>query len=383
MRSFTIVKINSSDRRVKSNSIGGRFQSTDPASAAKKAGSSICRLNNINSTIKFKIAIRETTQGSAHKIFVYSFKRVRNPRTVMRSGKQITYEFETKVKSIKRSSRDGAGNKQLSAEIMIATDMMDSEEEDDDAEDDFEEESESDSKDVINPINKIPERSKRSEIKRLERVERSKRSEIKRLERAERSKRINTKRINIQKQIGELISSTEYKQPSDVKENILLLIELKNELSKFQMEKYYPQDTIDKLKNATAFIINDLQDKFQENEKESLKQDYETRKKELMRKTQDILKKISSIDLQKASNEILEESLKLSERQKNEEKDEESDSDDFQEDTTNNRNANFEKGDGRKKSGKRRSKRTKKVSKSKGSKRTKRVSRSKRTKRNS
>ena len=134
MRSFTIVKINSSDRRVKSNSIGGRFQSTDPASAAKKAGSSICRLNNINSTIKFKIAIRETTQGSAHKIFVYSFKRVRNPRTVMRSGKQITYEFETKVKSIKRSSRDGAGAGKLSAEIMIATDMMDSEEEDDENE---------------------------------------------------------------------------------------------------------------------------------------------------------------------------------------------------------------------------------------------------------
>jgi len=108
MRSFTIVKINSSDRRVKSNSVGGRFQSTDPASAAKKAGSSICRQNNINSAIKFKVAIRETTQGSAHKIFVYSFSRFYNPRIVMRSGKQIAYEFETKVKSLKNKSvRDG------------------------------------------------------------------------------------------------------------------------------------------------------------------------------------------------------------------------------------------------------------------------------------
>ena len=107
MRSFTIVKINSNDRRVKSKSIGGRFQSINPASAAKKAGSSICRLNNINSSIKFKVAIRETTQGSAHKVFVYSFSRVRNPRTVMRSGKHITYEFETKVKSLmkKKSTR--------------------------------------------------------------------------------------------------------------------------------------------------------------------------------------------------------------------------------------------------------------------------------------
>ena len=106
MRSFTIVKINSSDRRVKSNSVGGRFQSLNPSSAAKKAGSSVCRLNNINSSIKFKIAIRETTQGSSHKIFVYNFSRVHNPRTVMRSGKQITYEFETKVKSL-QVHRDG------------------------------------------------------------------------------------------------------------------------------------------------------------------------------------------------------------------------------------------------------------------------------------
>ena len=105
MRSFTIVKINSSDRRVKSKSVGGRFQSSSPASAAKKAGSSVCRLNNINSSIKFKIAIRETTQGSSHKIFAYKFSRVRNPITVMRSGKKITYEFETKVKSLKRSAR--------------------------------------------------------------------------------------------------------------------------------------------------------------------------------------------------------------------------------------------------------------------------------------
>lgn len=105
MRSFTIVKINSSDRRVKSKSVGGRFQSANPASAAKKAGSSVCRLNNINSSIKFKIAIRETTQGSSHKIFAYNFLRVRNPITVMRSGKPITYEFETKVKSLKRSPR--------------------------------------------------------------------------------------------------------------------------------------------------------------------------------------------------------------------------------------------------------------------------------------
>jgi len=104
MRSFTIVKINSSDRRVKSKSVGGRFQSADPASAAKKAGSSICRLNNINSSIKFKVAIKETTQGSSNKVFVYSFSRVRNPRTVLRSGKEITYEFETKVKSLKRKS---------------------------------------------------------------------------------------------------------------------------------------------------------------------------------------------------------------------------------------------------------------------------------------
>ena len=125
MRSFTIVKINSSDRRVKSKSVGGRFQSADPASAAKKAGSSICRLNNINSSIKFKVAIKETTQGSANKVFVYSFSRVRNPRTVLRSGKEITYEFETKVKSLKRkSNRQDGLQKKNSDEYDIYIDAL-------------------------------------------------------------------------------------------------------------------------------------------------------------------------------------------------------------------------------------------------------------------
>jgi len=125
MRSFTIVKINSSDRRVKSKSVGGRFQSADPASAAKKAGSSICRLNNINSSIKFKVAIKETTQGSSNKVFVYSFSRVRNPRTVLRSGKEITYEFETKVKSLKRkSNRQDGLQKKNSDEYDIYIDAL-------------------------------------------------------------------------------------------------------------------------------------------------------------------------------------------------------------------------------------------------------------------
>ena len=110
MRSFTIVKIISSDLRVNPNNVsGGRFISADPASAAKKAGSAICRQNVINLPISFKIFIKETTQSSDHKIYVYKFSRIYNPRIIMRSGKQITYEFENKVKSLKNKSvrRDG------------------------------------------------------------------------------------------------------------------------------------------------------------------------------------------------------------------------------------------------------------------------------------
>ena len=108
MRSFTTIKIISNDRRINSKNVGGRFQSANPASAAKKAGSSICRQYNINKSIKFNISIQEITRGSNNKIFTYTFSRKYNPVTVMRSGQQITYEFETKVKSLTRSvHRDG------------------------------------------------------------------------------------------------------------------------------------------------------------------------------------------------------------------------------------------------------------------------------------
>jgi len=104
MRSFTIIKIISNDKRIKNKkSFGGRFISENPSSAAKKAGSSICKHYNIKSAINFKIAIRETTSGSSHKIFMYKFSRTHNPTTVMRSGRPITYEFETKVESLKHN----------------------------------------------------------------------------------------------------------------------------------------------------------------------------------------------------------------------------------------------------------------------------------------
>jgi hypothetical protein len=104
MRSFTIIKIISNDKRIKNKkSFGGRFISDNPSSAAKKAGSSICKHYNIKSAIKFKIAIKETTSGSSHKVFMYKFSRTHNPTTVMRSGIPITYEFETKVESVKHN----------------------------------------------------------------------------------------------------------------------------------------------------------------------------------------------------------------------------------------------------------------------------------------
>lgn len=48
-----------------------------------------------------KIAVRETTQGSAHKIYHYKVTKVHDPVTVERDGVEVTFKYSTKVKSVK------------------------------------------------------------------------------------------------------------------------------------------------------------------------------------------------------------------------------------------------------------------------------------------
>ena len=111
MRSFTIVKVSSDNNKIKTKDIGGRFNSSNPSSAAKKAGSSICKRNNISSQVHFKIYIQETTQNSPRKTFGYSYRRIYNPRTIEKGGQMITFNFETVAKPLNKRSKSSKSSK--------------------------------------------------------------------------------------------------------------------------------------------------------------------------------------------------------------------------------------------------------------------------------
>lgn len=98
-RSFTIESINKT-KGGRVNYTGGRFISETPAGAAKKAFSKAYHSINATGPLSLKIKIRETTQGSLHKMFEYRVTRKAEKMQVERDGEVITYNFVTKIKSI-------------------------------------------------------------------------------------------------------------------------------------------------------------------------------------------------------------------------------------------------------------------------------------------
>lgn len=98
-RSFTIESIQRT-RGGRVNYTGGRFISETPSGAAKKAFSKVYHSINATGPLSLKIKIRETTQGSLHKIYDYRVTRKSEKVEVERNGEIITYNFITKIKSI-------------------------------------------------------------------------------------------------------------------------------------------------------------------------------------------------------------------------------------------------------------------------------------------
>lgn len=92
-RSFTVCEINN-----RAISQGGRYLSSTPAGAARKAGSRVLRKRRVNSV---KICVRETTQGGLGKEHAYRVKKVRVDEEVVRGGVPIVYKFKTMVKAVK------------------------------------------------------------------------------------------------------------------------------------------------------------------------------------------------------------------------------------------------------------------------------------------
>jgi hypothetical protein len=102
-RSFTVVAVSVKGKDKGKNSLGGRFLSSTPSSAARKASTQLCRSLNMKGQCSVMVTLKETTRGSSGKEFKYNVKRVKlsSPEVVMRDGKEVVYKYTTKVKSMK------------------------------------------------------------------------------------------------------------------------------------------------------------------------------------------------------------------------------------------------------------------------------------------
>jgi hypothetical protein len=97
-RLFTVDAIYKSGK--KSRISGGRYISETPSDAAKKAFSQAYRSMRGKDKTKLEIHMRETTSGSAHKIYKYKVSRKPISKDIERGGEMIHYSYYTKVKAI-------------------------------------------------------------------------------------------------------------------------------------------------------------------------------------------------------------------------------------------------------------------------------------------
>jgi hypothetical protein len=97
-RSFTVDAFYQNNKHLRAN--GGRYISSTPSGAAKKAFSQYYRHHKKSGRFSLEIHISETTSGSAKKVFKYKVSKVNDPKEVLRNGEYILYKYTTKVKAI-------------------------------------------------------------------------------------------------------------------------------------------------------------------------------------------------------------------------------------------------------------------------------------------
>lgn len=97
-RSFTIEAVYKGGSKIRFD--GGRYISSTPAGAAKKAFSKACQHIGLKGQCALEVHVRETTRGSHQKQFSYKLRRVVDPREVERNGQIVVYRYQTKIKSV-------------------------------------------------------------------------------------------------------------------------------------------------------------------------------------------------------------------------------------------------------------------------------------------
>jgi hypothetical protein len=97
-RSFTVDAFYQNGKHLRAN--GGRYISSTPSGAARKAFSQYYRHHKKSGRFSLEVHIAETTSGSAKKVFKYKVSKVNDKNEVMRDNISITYKYTTKVKAI-------------------------------------------------------------------------------------------------------------------------------------------------------------------------------------------------------------------------------------------------------------------------------------------
>lgn len=101
-RTFTIHDARKTDgcpTKFKNKDYSGVYVSSNPAGAAKKALTQLCRVKNIKGQCSLFLTMRETTQGSKKKAKTYKVSREKLKNPIELKGRVI--EYQNKSKSVK------------------------------------------------------------------------------------------------------------------------------------------------------------------------------------------------------------------------------------------------------------------------------------------
>jgi len=103
LRSFEVVRVvNHEGCETKFNK-NSRLVGRNPAGAARKVLSNLCSRKDTRNRCTFVICVRETTQGSNHKEYMYKCKREKlaKPLVIKRGKEEVKIMYRTTSKSTK------------------------------------------------------------------------------------------------------------------------------------------------------------------------------------------------------------------------------------------------------------------------------------------
>jgi len=100
-RTFTVEAVYRNGNKLRFD--GGRYHSDTPSGAARKAFTQAYRSvgnTGAKGKLSLELHIRETTQGSAHKIYKYKVSRVQNTTEAEWIDESVVFKYATKVRAL-------------------------------------------------------------------------------------------------------------------------------------------------------------------------------------------------------------------------------------------------------------------------------------------